>query len=145
MDAVQAGKAVTYTTLGIEPRTFFFWGVIVTIIMSVGLKEYCSNISIVFEKFRFCCIICTDMFLFLFISHHDGVRGGALFNWAFKRTLQESKKRKALSSRDRWKGGGNCTAKSAIPNPQFVFVLVFWKVYSLFWNIFGSGMQHLQS
>ena len=43
MDSVQVGKAVfvkeSYTTLGIEPRTYSYPGRLVTILVSVGLKK----------------------------------------------------------------------------------------------------------
>ena len=43
MDSVQVGKAVfvkeSYTTLGIEPRTYSYPGRLVTILVSVGLNE----------------------------------------------------------------------------------------------------------
>ena len=44
MDSVQVGKAVfvkeSYTTLGIEPRTYSYPGRLVTILVSVGLKKH---------------------------------------------------------------------------------------------------------
>ena len=43
MDSVQVGKAVfvkeSYTTLGIEPRTYSYPGRLATILVSVGLKK----------------------------------------------------------------------------------------------------------
>ena len=43
MDSMQVGKAVfvkeSYTTLGIEPRTYSYPGRLVTILVSVGLKK----------------------------------------------------------------------------------------------------------
>ena len=43
MDSVQVGKAVfvkeSYTTLGIEPRTYSYPGRLVTILVSVGLTK----------------------------------------------------------------------------------------------------------
>ena len=47
MDSVQVGKAVfvkeSYTTLGIEPRTYSYPGRLVTILVSVGLKKTCGH------------------------------------------------------------------------------------------------------
>ena len=47
MDSVQVGKAVfvkgSYTTLGIEPRTYSYPGRLVTIPVSVGLKKTCGH------------------------------------------------------------------------------------------------------
>ena len=44
MDSVQVGKAVfvkeSYTTLGIEPRTYSYPGRLATILVSVGLKKH---------------------------------------------------------------------------------------------------------
>ena len=49
MDSVQVGKAVfvkeSYTTLGIEPRTYSYPGRLATILVSVGLFIFLMNIT----------------------------------------------------------------------------------------------------
>ena len=55
MDSVQVGKAVfvkeSYTTLGIEPRTYSYPGRLVTILVSVGLGLVILVILVILVNF----------------------------------------------------------------------------------------------